>query len=101
MSDTGYAGPFDAADELADTSRIVRIRKNSVRSLLLALRAEATFFTHGLFTAVDPPGDRLVVNLWHGDGPKAVKDTDLIRSNVVVAATVLWGERRARMYGLP
>ena len=101
LSDTGYAGPFDAADELADTSRIVRIRKNSVRSLLLALRAEATFFTHGLFTAVDPPGDRLVVNLWHGDGPKAVKDTDLIRSNVVVAATVLWGERRARMYGLP
>ena len=55
------------------------MRKNSLRSLLVALRAEATFFTHGLFTAVDPPDDRLVVNLWHGDGPKTLGNSHLLR----------------------
>jgi hypothetical protein len=101
LSDIGYTGPLHAADDLADTSRIIRIHKNSVRSIVLALGAEATFFTHGLFTAVDPPRDRLVVNLWHGDGPKIAKDTDLIRSTVLVANTVLWGGKRARQHGLP
>jgi hypothetical protein len=101
LADTTYMGPAHAADELADSYRIIRVRKNSLRSLLLALSAETTFFTHGLFTAVEPPGNRLVINLWHGDGPKTVPDIRQIRSTVVVAGTALWGALKAPEQGLP
>jgi len=101
LADIGYGGPAHAAPELADRRRIVRVRKNSFGSLRVALSAEATFFTHGLFTAVEPPSNRLVVNLWHGDGPKVVPDIRQIRSTVVVAGTALWGESKARALDLP
>ena len=101
LSDPAYSGPPHAAAELTDSSRIVRLRKNSLISLPLTLTAEATFFTHGLFTAVPPPDNRLVVNLWHGDGPKLALDTHLIRSTVAVAGTALWGGQRSQRFGLP
>jgi hypothetical protein len=101
LTDTGYSGPQQAAQELADTTRVVRVRKGSLRSHLLALTAETTFFTHGLFTAVDPPDSRLVVNLWHGDGPKLVKETQLFRSTVVVAGSALWGAQRSEQFSVP
>jgi CDP-glycerol glycerophosphotransferase len=100
LSDPAYSGPPHAASELT-SSRIVRVRKNSLISLPLTLTAEATFFTHGLFTAVPPPDNRLVVNLWHGDGPKLALDTHLIRSTVAVAGTALWGGQRSQRFGLP
>lgn len=101
LSDPSYSGPPHAAAELTDGSRIVRVGKDSLISLPLALTAEATFFTHGLFTAVPPPDNRLVVNLWHGDGPKLALDTHLIRSTVAVAGTALWGGQRSQRFGLP
>ncbi len=101
LADVRCPSPAYAASELDDASRVTRVPKNSVRAVLLALTAEVTFFTHGLFTAVDPPKDRLVVNLWHGDGPKVILDTDRIRSTVLVAATELWAECRAREFGMP
>ena len=101
LRDTGYQGPALAPVDLGAATRVVRVPKGSVRALLLALTAETTFFTHGLFTAVDPPDDRLVVNLWHGDGPKIAGDTHLIRSTVVVAGTALWGAQRPQRFGVP
>lgn len=101
LSDTQYAGPAFAAAELADRDRVVRVPKDSARAVLLALTAEATFFTHGLFTAVAPPMSRLVVNLWHGDGPKLAAGTASIRSTVAVAGTRLWGKQRQQRFGLP
>ena len=68
---------------------------------MLTLTAETTFFTHGLFTAVRPPRSRLVVNLWHGDGPKRARETHLVQSTVVVAGTALWGGQRPERFGLP
>jgi CDP-glycerol glycerophosphotransferase (TagB/SpsB family) len=41
------------------------------------------------------------VNLWHGDGPKSARDTNLVRSTVVVSATRLWGADKAHIFGLP
>ena len=101
LQDPTYPGPDVAAAELAGDARVVRVRKTSLRAGVLSLTAELTLFTHGLYTAVRPPDDRLVVNLWHGDGPKATSDTDLVRSSVVVAQTRLWGDYKARVFGLP
>ncbi len=101
LADTGYPGPAYAASELRDGPRLTRVDKGSLRALLLALTAETTFFTHGLFTAVVPPEDRLVVNVWHGDGPKLAQDTHLIRSTVAVAGSELWGRQRSERFHLP
>jgi hypothetical protein len=101
MADPAYRGPAFAAAELGDSTRIVRLGKNSLRAIWFSLTAEITFFTHGLYTAVEAPRNRLVVNLWHGDGPKSARDTNLVRSTVVVSATRLWGADKARIFGLP
>jgi CDP-glycerol glycerophosphotransferase len=101
LDDVAYRGPAFAAAELADSERIVRLRKKSMRAIWFSLTAELTVFTHGLYTAVDAPRNRLVVNLWHGDGPKRSTDTQLVRSTVVVSATQLWGTYKARIFGLP
>lgn len=101
VTDLTYGGPFYATHELADTRRVVPVPKSSLRAHALALTAETTFYTHGLFNAVSPPENRLVVNLWHGDGPKLAKDTHLFRSTVVVAGTELWGSQRTARFGLP
>ncbi|MDP9435701.1 MAG: CDP-glycerol glycerophosphotransferase family protein [Actinomycetota bacterium] len=101
LDDADVRVPDLAAPELDDRSRVVRLRKSTPRGVLLALTAETTFFTHGLYTAVRPPSDRLVVNLWHGDGPKSASDTRLVCSTVAVAGTRLWGAQRAGRFGLP
>jgi len=81
--------------------RLVRLPKNSLAALRVSLRAEVTFFTHGLSTAVDPPGDRLVVNLWHGDGPKSTRQPRLVRSTVVVSGAALWAAYKAELFAVP
>src|SRR5687767_3281289 len=100
LHDPSYAGPSCATAELSG-DRVVRVAKTSLRAVLISLTAELTLFTHGLYTAVRQPADRLVVNLWHGDGPKATRDTGLVRSSVVVSQTRLWGEYKARVFSLP
>ena len=37
------------------------------------LRAEAVFFTHGLYGSPRPSPRKPIVNLWHGDGPKDIR----------------------------
>jgi len=101
LTNVDYPGPAFAAGELAGDDRVIRLQRDSRRAVLLALTAEATFFTHGFYTAVSPPSNRLVVNLWHGDGPKMAAGTDLIRSTVVVAGTRLWGRQRQQRFALP
>ena len=101
LTDVKYPGPAFAAAELANGGNLVRVHRDSPRAVLLALTAEVTFFTQGFFTAVTPPQNRLVVNLWHGDGPKLSAGTNLVRSSVVVAGTRLWGLQRQERFGLP
>ena len=98
LNDEQYQPPAHVA---ADLSRVRRMRKDSHAAWRAAVTAEAIFFTHGLYTAVPPPEDRLVVNLWHGDGPKSVRNTQLIRSTVAVAGTRLWGAARSERFDLP
>ncbi|GAA2721798.1 CDP-glycerol glycerophosphotransferase family protein [Cellulomonas aerilata] len=73
---------------------------NTLPAIRAVGQAEAVFFTHGMKTAVRPPRSRLVVNLWHGDGPKATITLPRCASTVAVAATHLWAAEKARIFGL-
>jgi CDP-glycerol glycerophosphotransferase (TagB/SpsB family) len=101
LTDVTYPAPAFAAAELADGPGLIRVQRDSLRAVWLSLTAEATFFTHGFYTAVEPPRNRLVVNLWHGDGPKRAIGTHRTRSTVVVAGTRLWGRQRQERFALP
>ncbi|SNS90425.1 CDP-glycerol glycerophosphotransferase, TagB/SpsB family [Geodermatophilus saharensis] len=81
-------------------NRVRVVEKSGLTAVWLALGAELTFYTHGLFTAVEPPGNRLVVNLWHGDGPKATGDAEDIRSTVVVTGARMWQRYKAETFGV-
>ncbi|NEM05938.1 CDP-glycerol glycerophosphotransferase family protein [Geodermatophilus normandii] len=76
------------------------VPKKSLRAIWLALTAEVTFFTHGFFTAVTPPRSRLVVNLWHGDGPKETTHAGDVRSTVVVTGARMWQRYKAETFGV-
>ncbi len=76
------------------------VPKKSLRAIWLAATAEVTFFTHGLFTAVTPPENRLVVNLWHGDGPKHTTHAGDVRSTVVVTGARMWLRYKAETFGV-
>lgn len=98
LDDPAYDGPGSL--RVATDERVVRVKRRSPRAVHASLTAELTFFTHGLYTAVTPPKNRLVVNLWHGDGPKATRDAHLVRSTVAVSGSRLWGDYKSRLFRL-
>lgn len=83
----------------------VLVPKASLRGIWAYLRAEAVFFTHGLYGSPRPPRRKPVVNLWHGDGPKDVRpDTGvggLISSTYLVGSTRLFSGHQAAAFGIP
>jgi CDP-glycerol glycerophosphotransferase len=89
------------AGEGLSPDRVLALPKTSLRALYALLRAEVVFYTHGLATAVEPPPSRLIVNLWHGDGPKATEDVSRHKASVVVGSTTLWTRYKATIFGLP
>ena len=97
LDDPHYRGPD--LEHLRD-DRLVRRRKGSLAALWACWTAELTFYTHGLSTAVTPPDDRLVVNLWHGDGPKSTQQSHLVKSTVVVSGAALWADYKAGLFGV-
>jgi CDP-glycerol glycerophosphotransferase len=98
VQDRDFRGPD--LPHLQDT-RLVRLGKNSLAALWASLTAEVTFYTHGLSTAVTPTEDRLVVNLWHGDGPKSTQRSTLVKSTVVVSGAALWAAYKGPLFGVP
>jgi CDP-glycerol glycerophosphotransferase (TagB/SpsB family) len=97
LQDPTYPGPAFAQKDL-QSPRVVRVQKGSLKALQLSLTAEFTVFTHGLYTAVTPPKNRLVVNVWHGDGPKKLYQTNLVRSTVLVSGSTLWSHYKAEVF---
>lgn len=76
------------------------LRKSSLRAMRAFVRAEAVFFTHGLYGDVRPARSQAFVNLWHGDGPKTNRDAaaaprPLFPSTFLVGGTRLFTERKA------
>lgn len=90
--------------ELADQGMILT-RKDSLQGLLRYLRAEAVFFTHGLYGCPRPTSRKPLVNLWHGDGPKATRPGSgagsLVPSTYLVSGTELFGGYKAAAFELP
>ena len=85
-----------AASEASGQSRpraatLTLVPKASLRGLWAYLRAEAVFFTHGLYGSPRPTARKPIVNLWHGDGPKDVRPENgvggLISSTWFVGST--------------
>jgi hypothetical protein len=81
------------------------VPKASLRGLFHYLRAEAVFFTHGLYGSPRPCGRKPIVNLWHGDGPKATRPGNdagsLIPSTYLIAGTQLFGHHKAVAFEIP
>jgi hypothetical protein len=80
------------------------VRKSSVRGLIRASRAKALLFTHGLYGSPDLTARRLVVNLWHGFGPKATANKTFARRipfELMPCNTPVWARAAARVMGAP
>jgi CDP-Glycerol:Poly(glycerophosphate) glycerophosphotransferase len=89
---------------LADEGMVL-VDKASLRGLLQYLRAEAVFFTHGLYGSPRPCRRKPIVNIWHGDGPKDVAPDngtgDLIPSTYLVGSTRLFSGHQAAALQVP
>ncbi|GGO71839.1 CDP-glycerol glycerophosphotransferase family protein [Nocardioides deserti] len=96
------AGPHA---DLPGHPRLVTVAKASPAGLWAYLRSEAVFFTHGLYGSPRPSSRKPLVNLWHGDGPKATRPGQgagsLIPSTWLVSGTRLFGELKAAAFELP
>ena len=94
-----------ASASLPDHVRLRRVPKVSAAGLWAYLRSEAVFFTHGLYGSPRPSRRKPLVNLWHGDGPKATRPGKgaggLIPSTWLVSGTRLFGELKAAAFELP
>ena len=80
------------------------VKKRSVRGLLRASTAGVLLFTHGLYGAPDLTTRKLVVNLWHGFGPKATgysSPATRIRYSLMTCDTPVWAAAAARAWGTP
>ena len=84
---------------------LVLVPKASLAGLVAYLRAEAVFFTHGLYGSPRPSRRKPLVNLWHGDGPKATRPGSgagsLIPSTYLVASTEIFGRLKAEAFEVP
>ncbi|MBJ7357701.1 CDP-glycerol glycerophosphotransferase family protein [Nocardioides sp.] len=104
---TGSLGTDQAARALAMTPPPGRLRvlpKRSARGFATYLTARTTFVTHGLYLSPEPPRRKPVVNLWHGDGPKAgLRDRANLppRATVIVSGARVFGERKADFLDVP
>jgi CDP-glycerol glycerophosphotransferase len=80
------------------------VKKRSVRGLLRASTAGVLLFTHGLYGAPDLTAHKLVVNLWHGFGPKATGISSAalpIRFSLMTCDTPVWAAAAIRAWGTP
>ncbi|MGY1635498.1 CDP-glycerol glycerophosphotransferase family protein [Geodermatophilus sp. SYSU D00742] len=80
------------------------VGKNSARGILRASRAGVLLFTHGLYGSPDLTRRKLVVNLWHGFGPKAndnVAFSASIPFSLMTCDTPLWAHAAAISLGVP
>lgn len=80
------------------------VAKDSARGVLRASAAAVLLFTHGLYGSPDLTRRKLVVNLWHGFGPKANANAAFsarIPFRVMTCNTPLWGRAAATSLGVP
>ena len=97
------AGPVPR--EVRELDGLVLVDKASLAGLWAYLRAEAVFFTHGLYGSPRPSRRKPLVNLWHGDGPKDIRPADrvgaFIPSTYLVGSTSLFSVFQGSAFGVP
>lgn len=97
--------PHADLTHLAGHPRLLVADKASPAGLWHYLRAEAVLFTHGLYGSPRPARRKPLVNLWHGDGPKATRPGggagSLIPSTYLVSGTALFGRLKATAFEVP
>ena len=77
------------------------VRRRTVRAFTLYASAAGVFYTHGLFHSPPTGPHKFVVNLWHGDGPKAnprTKENMAPRADYVVSGAALFAEEKCRFF---
>jgi CDP-glycerol glycerophosphotransferase len=79
--------------------RICRKSKNTLGAFWAYLTAEVTFFTHGLYWCPRPVARKTIVNLWHGDGPKAT-DGARVPSTYLVSGSSVFVQSRTTYFGV-
>jgi CDP-glycerol glycerophosphotransferase (TagB/SpsB family) len=80
------------------------LAKKSLQGLSRASRAGVLVFTHGLYGSPDLTRRRVVVNLWHGFGPKSTYNRTFrtrIRFDLMPCNTPVWAAAAARALGAP
>ena len=81
------------------------VAKQSLRGVLRASRAGMLLFTHGLYGSPDLTARKLVVNMWHGFGPKATRASTSLREPVVATLMTcnspVWAAAATRELGSP
>ncbi len=91
--------------DLPEHPRLSTADKASLGGVWAYLRSEVVFFTHGLYGSPRPSRRKPLVNLWHGDGPKATRPGkgagSLIPSTFIVSGTRLFGELKAKAFEVP
>lgn len=96
--------PPREVQELAELG-VALVPKASLAGLWAYVRAEAVFFTHGLYGSPRPAARKPIVNLWHGDGPKDISPRarrELIASTYVVGNTSLFTHAtKCAAFGVP
>jgi hypothetical protein len=99
------AGVAPAEVRALSEQGMVLMKKASLAGLGAYLRAEAVFFTHGLYGSPRPCARKPIVNLWHGDGPKDIRPAKevgaLIASTYLVGSTLLFSDFQASAFGIP
>jgi hypothetical protein len=87
----------DAAVQIVD--------KQSFRGVLRASRAGMLLLTHGLYGSPDLTARKLVVNMWHGFGPKATRASTSLREPVIAGVMTcnspVWAAAATRELGSP
>jgi hypothetical protein len=80
------------------------VRKSSVRGLWRASTASVLLITHGLYGSPDLTARRVVINLWHGYGPKATANRTFARRipfGVMTCNSPVYAAVTARALGEP
>lgn len=81
-----------------DATRICRTKKRSLRAIVEFLRSEVVFSTHGVYGCPAPVRGKTLVNLWHGDGPKAHAGAQ-VPATYLVSGSGVFGRRLAESFG--
>jgi CDP-glycerol glycerophosphotransferase len=81
------------------------VSRQSLRGLLRASRAGMLLFTHGLYGSPDLTARKVVVNMWHGFGPKATRASTSLREPVIAGLMTcnspVWAAAATRELGSP